>query len=113
MLWLYGRDMFCVPLYTFSGTGLRNKPDFLKREYVSVSNSADVEFVNQGNYQPIQVDARRPLDQNTTVHLSGGIKVGCEEDISRVGRVTRESFQHLLNLWTDLSEAAKQESMKW
>lgn len=110
VLWVYEEILFCVPLYTFDKKGLKTKPKQLKPEYVSVRNASDEEFVNQGLYPPIAVHARRPLDVDTTVHITGGLAVMCKEDIARCGRLTKDSYTHLVNLWNHLYDAACQQS---
>ena len=34
VLWIYKRDMFCLPLYSFNGAGLNSKSRFIQPEYV-------------------------------------------------------------------------------
>ena len=110
VLWIYQRDMFCVPLYTFNHTGLQNKQGILE-EYVSVSNWDDRDFENQGMYMPVVADCKRRLDQDTTIHITGGIKVACNEDIYRCGRISQESHIHLVDLWETLRNRAK--NVRW
>lgn len=96
---IHEQDMFCLPLYTFNGTGLRNKAHYLRREYVSMKNWDDENFVNQGEYPPVAADTKRPLHKDTTVHITGGVKVACNEDITFAGRMLRQSFWDLMDLW--------------
>ena len=109
VMWIHERDMFCLPLYTFNGSGLQNKPAHTKHEYVSMQNVGDQNFANQGMYPPVEVQSRRPMDPNTTVYITGGVKVACNEDIAHVGRMPRESRNDLLNLWRTLSGNAQRE----
>lgn len=109
VLWVYERDMFCLPLYTFGKTGLSNKGQNIKHEYVSVKN-AGMPHVNQGIYPRVEVRAyKKPMDEDSTVHISGGLRVGCNEDITWAGRMTKESYMDLVALWQDLSENAQGE----
>lgn len=110
VLWMHTRDMFCLPLYTFDHTGLRNKQHLL-HEYVSVQNYGDEKFQNQGMYPPVVADTTYPLDDDTTVHITGGLKVACNDDIKICGRVEREDYYDLVNLWQTLSNNAKK--MRW
>ena len=110
VLWIYQQDMFCVPLYTFEHKGLKNKPNFLKQEYVSMMNLGDAQFENQGMYPPVIIKCRKwSIDPDTTVHITGGVRIACNEDISRVGRLTQESYCYLVGLWRTLSNEAQKE----
>ena len=87
-----------------------NKPEWLKREYVCMKNSTDASFVNHGLYDPVVIEGnRRPMSDKTTVVITGGSRVGCNEDISSVGRLTQKSYLHLLRLWQNLSKEAQNE----
>ena len=109
VMWLHSRDMFCLPLFTYSGSGLSNKQEHIK-EYVTVKNVGDFDFANQGVYTPIEVECKyKPMDKNTTIHLAAGVKVGYSEDIGKVGRVNQKSYAQLLELWRDLSRDAQKE----
>ena len=109
VLFIHMQDMFCLPLYSHENRGLSGKPVHLKREYVCMANEGDEEFVNQGLYPPVQVIANRPIMATTTVHLTGGLRVGCNEDITGVGRLTRKSYQELVELWDMVVEFARAE----
>jgi hypothetical protein len=41
--------------------------------------------------------------------LTGGVKVGCNEDISLAGRLTRKSYFELLELWENTVKDAREE----
>ena len=43
------------------------------------------------------------------MYLTGGLRVGCSEDISFVGRVTRPTFYALAELWQKMIVEAKKE----
>jgi hypothetical protein len=72
VLFIHIQDLYCLPLYSFGNRGLREKPEYLKKEYVCMANEGDEGFVNQGVYAPVEIKARRPVTANTTVHLAGG-----------------------------------------
>ena len=92
--------MYCVPLYTWNKKGLSQMPPHLLPEYVSMRDASNSQFRNQGMYDPVVAHHTRwAFDPNSTVHITAGIPVRCEEDISRCGRLTEESFQNLLELW--------------
>lgn len=113
ILWMYQYDMFCVPLYSFEGKGIAKKPDFQKREYVTMKNVGDKDFVNDGLYPPVEVRNRtKPMDPKTVVHITGGMKVNCSEDITMVGRLEVASYRHLVRLWTQLSQEAQSEGYR-
>jgi hypothetical protein len=109
VLFIHIQDLYCLPLYSFGNRGLREKPEYLKKEYVCMANEGDEGFVNQGVYAPVEIKARRPVTANTTVHLAGGLRVGCNEDVTSVGRLTRKSYLELVELWEGLVGAARRE----
>lgn len=111
VLWLFEQDMFCLPLYSFEGKGIQGKPAWLRKEYVSMKNASDRDFRNQGFYDPVAVQMRRkPMNPMTAVHLTGGTRVGCQEDISMIGRMTQEGHRQLVRLWRTLNQAAQEEA---
>lgn len=91
VLFVHHYDLFCLPLFSFSGRGLTEKPDHIKTEYVCVKNAGVEGFVNHGVHPPVEIQAHHPVTDSTTVHLTGGLRVGCNEDITRVGRLTEKS----------------------
>jgi hypothetical protein len=109
VLFIHMQDLYCLPLYTFSNRGLKGKPDHLKKEYVCMANDGDEDFVNQGLHPPVVVQAGRLVDPDTTVHLTGGMRVGCNEWVHSAGRLTRDSYYELLGLLTDLVSGARNE----
>ncbi|KAK5125484.1 hypothetical protein LTR85_000594 [Meristemomyces frigidus] len=112
VLWLHRQDMFCLPLFSYSGTGLAKKQASLD-EHIAVMNVGDFNFVNHGMYTPVEASCSRgKLTNTTTIHLACGIKVGYSEDICRVGRITQKSHQQLMELWQDLSERAQSEAWR-
>ena len=111
VMWKHKRDMFCLPLYSFGGRGIKSKEDYLLHEYVAVKNVGDNNFVNAGKYAPVEVKChKKDLTAETTVWITGGMKVACNEDIAYVGRATRKGYAHLLELWQGLNESALQEA---
>lgn len=110
VLFVHAQDMYCLPLYSFGNRGLHAKPDVLKKEYVCMRNAGDKVFANEGPHEPIAVKCRRPLTEATTVHLTGGIRVGCNEDITAVGRLTEEGYGNLLDLWKALVAEAQEDT---
>lgn len=109
VVFIHLQDLHCLPLYSFGNRGLKEKPEYLKKEYVCMANEGDKDFVNQGLYPPVRVNARHAVSGNTTVHLTGGLRVGCNEDISIVGRLTRPTFYALAELWQKMVVDAKKE----
>jgi len=109
VVFIHLQDLYCLPLYSFGNRGLKDKPEYLKKEYVCMANHGDKAFVNQGKYPPVHVEAHHPVNPNTAVHLTGGVKVGCNEDISLAGRLTRKSYFELLELWEDTVKVAREE----
>jgi hypothetical protein len=109
VLFIHMQDLYCLPLYSFSNRGLKEKPEHLKKEYVCMANDGDADFVNQGKYPPVRVQANHPLSENTTVHLTGGVRVGCNEYMGSVGRLTRKAYYELVAIWSQLVNGAKDE----
>lgn len=109
VMFIHEQDMFCLPLYSHENRGLSGKPDYLKKEYVCMANVGDEGFVNQGLYPPVEVVANRPVLRTTCVQLTGGLRVGCNEDITDVGRLTRKSYQELVELWDEVVGIAREE----
>lgn len=111
VLWIYKRHMFCVPLYSFEGQGLNKKSTFIQPEYVCLKNEDDKDFKKQGIHPPIVATyIKKPFDPNTTVHLTGGMKVSCVEDIAFCGRITQDSYEKLLQLWEQQADSARQKT---
>jgi hypothetical protein len=109
VLFIHIQDLYCLPLYSFSGRGLDGKPEHLKKEYVCVANDWDEGFVNQGQYRPVRVKMYHPVDPTTTIHLTGGLRVGCNEAIDTVGRLTQKTYVELVEVWSKLVGDAKKE----
>jgi hypothetical protein len=112
VLFIYMQDMYCLPLYTFGDRGLKEKPEHLKKEYVCMENVGDEGFVNQGPHPPVQVLMNHAVKPNTTVHLTGGVRVGCNEDIYIGGRMTMKTYYELVDVWSNLVDGAKEEQWR-
>ena len=111
VLWIYKRDMFCLPLYSFNGAGLNSKSRFIQPEYVCLKNCDATKFVKQGVYDPIEATyMHKPFDENTAIHITGGTKVSCIDDIAFCGRVNPNSYKELVKLWENLANAAKRQA---
>jgi hypothetical protein len=107
VLFIHIQDLYCLPLYTFGNRGLKGKPDYLKKEYVCMANDGDEGFVNQGVHTPVIVQAHHEVKPNTTVHLTGGVRIGCNEWVHSVGRLTQDTYYELVGLWSDIVSGAK------
>lgn len=99
-------SMLCIPMFTYSHTGMKKKPLHIRHEFLSVANEGDEGFENQCVNLPIEANCRHPLDKDTTVHLGDVVKVGFREDIGKVGRVTQESYDRLVDLWRNFIDDA-------
>jgi hypothetical protein len=49
---------------------------------------------------------------NTAVHLTGGQRVGCNEDIFIGGRLTRKTYYELVDVWINIVDTAKAEEWR-
>ncbi|RMZ25856.1 hypothetical protein D0859_10100 [Hortaea werneckii] len=113
VLFIYGRDMLCLPLYTWNKSGISRRPGWLKNEYVGVQDANNLNYINHGDYPPVIIEGnRRPMHEHSTVVLSAGCKVSCNEDILSVGRLTQKSHTHLVALWQELNRAAVAEAWR-
>ena len=113
VLWIYERDMLCLPLFTHGGNGLAHQPKGLKKEYLCVVNPGDADkpgFENQAGRRPLVADCHRKLLPNTYVRVTAGQKVACNEDIVINGRLDQDSFRLLSWKWKDLEEKASEEA---
>lgn len=110
VLFVHHYDLFCLPLFSFSGRGLTEKPDHIKTEYVCMKNAGAENFVNHGVHPPVEIQAHRPVTDSTTVHPTGGLRVGCNEDIARVGRLTEKSYFRLVEIWEKVVEEAQNQA---
>ncbi|RMX95982.1 hypothetical protein D0868_11433 [Hortaea werneckii] len=109
VMWIHERDMFCLPLYTFSGRGINSRGKDIIHEYVALKNAGRPD-TNFGKYPAIEVVPKyKDLHKDTTIHITGGLRVGCNEDITRVGKLTKQGYFDLLALWKRLSNDAQQE----
>lgn len=107
VLWVHHFHMFCVPMYTHSGQGLKNKKGDLVKEYVCVMNRGpNPGFENDGKYPPITVSSRKPMKPESSVHITGGFKVPCNGDVLKVGGLVGDSYVELVELWKGLAQNA-------
>nr|OQO18751.1 hypothetical protein B0A51_12707 [Rachicladosporium sp. CCFEE 5018] len=112
VLYIYGEALHCLPIYSFGNRGLSHKPGHLKKEYVCLRNSTDKNFLNEGIRKPLEVKMRvKDLSITSTLHLTGGIRVGFNEDIAFCGRLTEKSYNAALALWEQVVVDAQ--NMPW
>jgi hypothetical protein len=109
VLWVYQHDLFCIPLYTHSHNGLRNKGPNHIMEFVCIKNLGARDFFNQGHHPPLVADCKYPLDKDTSAHVAGAFRVACNDDITWAGRLTEDSYFDLRDTWKWVSERAKQQ----
>lgn len=102
VLFIHAQDLYCLPLFSFGNRALSAKPVWLRDEYVCIANEGDENFVNEGSHKIVWVEARRAVKASTTLQLTGGIRIGCNEDIALVGRLARESYYYLRELWAEI-----------
>lgn len=57
VIFMHQHDLFCLPLYSFSGRGLKEKAQRLKEEYVSMKTVGAEGFVNHGVHPPVEIMA--------------------------------------------------------
>jgi hypothetical protein len=112
VLFIYMQDLYCLPLYTFGDRGLKEKPEHLKKEYVCMANVGDRLFVNQGPHSYVQAQMNHPVKPNTTVHLTGGQRVACNDDLFIGGRLTKKTYYELVDLWSTIVDTAKEEQWR-
>jgi hypothetical protein len=112
VLYIYMQDLYCLPLYTFGDRGLKEKAEHLKKEYVCMANVGDQLFVNQGPHAYVQAQMNHKVKPNTTVHLAGGQRVGCNEDIFIGGRLTKKTYYELVEVWSKVVDVAKGEQWR-
>lgn len=109
VLWKTQDSMFCLPLHSYSRTGLSKKPNGMKNEFVCVKNEADKKFHNQGLHPPVEANCKHPLDVNTVIPLGDHVEVGYRDDIAQIGEMTGDGFVRLLALWDQVVLEAKSE----
>ncbi|OQO00951.1 hypothetical protein B0A48_13640 [Cryoendolithus antarcticus] len=108
VLYVWGnKELHCLPLYSFSNRGIMAKDPTERHEYVCVKNENDMNFNTQGPHKALEASMKRTvLDNTTTLHLTGGIRVVYNEDINFCGRLTKDSYHRMRNLWDDLVKAS-------
>lgn len=113
VLFIFHESMFCLPLYSFSERGITARPEHIQKEYVCMKNVDDVNFVNDGLYPPVEVKARlKPLSPETTIQMTGGMRVSFDEEVANVGRLTQKSYRHLVRLWQGVNEQGMADGWK-
>ncbi|KXT03867.1 hypothetical protein AC578_8934 [Pseudocercospora eumusae] len=103
--------MIVLPLFSWTSKGIASKihswkvqgdPTNPVQDYVEVFNYKDRQnFRMRGVHQPLHfVHKHRlgELSEHTTCHITGAVMVNWKEDISQVGRITKQSFNRLLQL---------------
>jgi hypothetical protein len=112
VLYIHGEVMFCLPFFSFQGRGIGAKPKDIIAEYACVRNDDDTHFINGGVHEPVAVNMNHPVDDKTTVHLTGGFMVECKADISKIGRVPKKSYFALTQLWKNSIATAARDAYK-
>lgn len=117
ILFKFAELMYCLPLYSFSGRGIASRKPEVVHEYVQLRDQKHQEgFEVRGKHAPIEFRHKaddRSLEPNTVIHLTGGMSVNWEEDIWKVGRVTEQGYDKLLELWHGMADAAEDEPTDW
>lgn len=109
--------MFCLPLYSFGKRGIVAKRGDREVEYMPVmDNYLKGKYVNQSKVymRPLVHKHDNPnnnLSEDTVCHLTGGVRVGWQEQILTVGRLTEISFVELCKNYAKLCQTAEQ--MPW
>jgi len=115
VLFRFGEDMLCMPMYTFSGKGPAGKPTDIIHEFVGFRASEElcarqgVQFDpnagNTTNFKPLVVEQmRNQVLWGATVHLTELISVKYLEQTGIIGKLDLESYHRLLTLWLGLSQ---------
>ncbi|PIB01497.1 hypothetical protein CB0940_00182 [Cercospora beticola] len=102
VLWLADEEMFCLPLYSWNQVGMIRKQGYVK-DYVSLGNWKYRDSFKPSGVHPaiwfVHRNEVSELTDTTTCHIAGGKHVEYQEDISYVGRITKSSYEALLDLW--------------
>ncbi|KAK6429724.1 hypothetical protein LTR95_014128 [Oleoguttula sp. CCFEE 5521] len=114
VLYVWGnKELHCLPLNSFSNRGIMAKDPTERHEYVCVKNENDMNFNTQGPHKALEASMKRTvLDNTTTLYLTGGIRVAYNEDVNFCGRLTKDSYHRMRNLWDDLVKVAKTEPFR-
>ncbi|KXT09442.1 hypothetical protein AC579_5985 [Pseudocercospora musae] len=83
-------------------------------EYALRGNvGTSTEWINHGLYDHVNVevyDKEKLMLDTSTIKLTGGRGIDPQEDISIVGRLTEDSYNHVETLWEGLSHEARSKS---
>ncbi|GIZ40874.1 hypothetical protein CKM354_000419500 [Cercospora kikuchii] len=112
VLYKTAEAMFCLPLYSWQQTGIEKKDTGRGSldDYVCVFNYQDREaFSNKGRttgpHRPLLFVHRHSdspgLTESTTCCLASGQMIGYNEDIGKVGRITKSSYNVMSRAWED------------
>jgi hypothetical protein len=100
-------------MYTHDGQGLRNKQDVLE-EYVACKDKGNTRHVNTGIHKPVEVISyKKAMAETSFIHITGGMKVSCNDDITWSGRLTKDGYTKLVALWSGRVLQAQQEPSSW
>ncbi|CZT18630.1 uncharacterized protein RCC_04474 [Ramularia collo-cygni] len=99
VVWRFLECMVCVPLYSWGGDGISNKSPDLHREYIEITNATEIaDYAQQGVYEPIGAQMRRPLDKVGAVCVAEIFSVRYEDRIEVIGQLTPESADQLMRV---------------
>lgn len=102
VMYIFGEDMFCLPLFTRSGRGIASRPARLRKEYVAMKDHDDTAFKNDRLYSPVVVCCRRKrMDAATGVILTGGRTIGCNKNIAPVSHLEQSGYTRLELLYQE------------
>lgn len=117
ILHIHLEGFFCLPLYSFGGRGLDAKRGDREIEYVPIMDQAhqgNFDDVISKHYPPLVHKHDNPnssLIKSTVCHLTGGVNISWQEEITTVGRLTHQSFLDLIEYWHAL--VLKAQEVPW
>lgn len=85
-------------------------PIEVRNEYMDLINEGQPTYERETNLDPLKATLKKPLKEKTVVHVTGGIKVACNEDISIVRTVVKKSYRQLKAQWDAMRDEANQMS---
>jgi hypothetical protein len=113
VLFIHRFDLFCLPIYSFSGRGLASKqPEEIRADYVELINGDRANYKKQGPHDAIRVYAFNPVREPSVVQLTRGHTVEFCEVIQLKGRLNRGGYDRLLRMWDSVITAAKSEPFR-
>lgn len=98
------KSMVCMPLTTFGDRGLRSKMGDPEehREYVGIRMADNHYFDNNGAHRELVIETSEDeIKEASAIHLVAPHTVFFQERITRKGRITTASYDHLLKLVVD------------